>query len=358
MHPSVAVFVFLLTIAAVLGTGNIVYKSNCFYEDAKDTCRSKTVDIGGRLYGCEDVIDFENEIVKIEFFGEPNQQTAQIILVQDSNDISYEIDEAAHIKKISQLLSTERCTLIVDKKLNTFKIELGKASVTGPKGILSRDIVTASGFIPKELALDPKTGMLFILAVKSNNRGVTDEGSVFAINVNNLNKNKVIQAQRISPRNVIFTGLSIYEGLDNLIVGIKTDGQYKYIKLAAVPKENPCFTRQKRSLAKEILTILEETNSEESERIAKLCSEYSETNLLENPLTAIQTDSRTFEIKGPRSNINESGCDDKLERQRKLLDKINTTFKPIITVRNGPDFAKNQKELDDFFYEVHEMLIE
>lgn len=351
MHPSVAAFIFLTIVATVLGSDHAQYKSNCFYQDAKDSCRSKTVSIDGKLYGCEDFIDFENEIIKIEFLGDLTQQTVHPVLVQDSEHTSYEINE--NTKKRSTKPSNDNCKLVVDEKENTFKIESGETSVTGRNG-RKRNITTESEFISKELALDSETGTLIILASKNNNRGETVIGSLFAININKLSNDPVIQARKITTGEVIFTGLSIYSGLNDLLVGIKTDGQYKYVKLSAVPNDNPCFNKPKTTLQEQILEILEETNWEESQRISKLCSEYSQTTDQENNLSANQLTSRISE--GGEENT--TGCVDKLERQRKLLEKIKTTIKPITTVRKDlPDYQKNLKVYNEFFYEVHEILL-
>lgn len=277
MHSPVAAFVFLFTIAAALVVSvsaiDAEYKNDCFYSNNADNCQSKIIDINSRVYGCDSVVDFDTEITKIQF--QPGETNTPIIVVQDSNSKSYTIDEIEKIKKDADLGNLPSCTYVVDKQQNAYKIESGEVSVTGPKGIRTRPIKTEPDLTPVKLALDPITEKLVILSLRKNSIGDTKEGSLFALDIDYVNSvgsgDSELYAERISPFNVVITGVSIYEGLDDLIVGIKLGGKSKFVKLTAVPEGHKCYRegrKAKRTVVHSVpvLEVAQDSDGDNEER--------------------------------------------------------------------------------------------
>lgn len=234
MNPATAVTFLFLAFGVNVVVSEVNYKSNCFSENADDSCDSKTIRIGGKLYGCDEVVYLKNRIQSISF-KENNEKGQDINVV--SGEISYTFNtEFKVIKEVKTTYNDEikRCNYIIDITGNAFKIEDSTVYAIQKNGIERvieiPDNETGHKRVVLDLALDTKSNQLII--------STTQE--LFSFNLNLLKKNVKLAAKLITPGSLNITGYGIFEGLDSLILGLDENGKFKVVKISVLAKSHSC----------------------------------------------------------------------------------------------------------------------
>lgn len=273
-NSAVIIFILLDISVRVLSiVGDPGYYRKCFSDDNSYSCESRSIKIGDDSYGCQKLIAFDNEVVQIGFVDVKGEH---LVLVQDSTLESYIIPNESNKKEIADFPRLPSCIALADDEENTYEIKEGKSFVKNKNGI-QRDILMGDGFIPIELAKDPVTKQLLILAVKRGPTGVR-AGVLFSIGLNppkrGFAKREPITAKMISPPEVVITGLSIYEGLNDLVLGVKIGKKFNVVKAQKLPSDF-CGSR---TLEDQIRQVLDAANFQTSEALAQLCTDLLSVN--------------------------------------------------------------------------------
>lgn len=246
------------------------FLSNCFFEDKRNTCESKFIKIGDHYYGCNSQVPFDYEVRKIGFVGE--DPGFQMIQVEDSNENSFIFDKDNSNKISTDLPKLQSCVIITDDHENSYNLEDGKAFIKSKNGVI-REIILEDDYTAVELFKDPATKQLIILSTKDSPKGAV-KGVLGVVPLitskKDSGKTTPVIAQTMSPSNVIITGLSIYEGLDDLILAVKINNAFKVVTISKLD-EDPCKNEKVKSLRDIILDIVQETQSDMVEKIAQEC---------------------------------------------------------------------------------------
>lgn len=235
MDPSnIAAIFFFLTISVNVVVSEVNYKHNCFSEDTEDSCNSKTIEIGGKLYGCDDVIYFKNRIETISF--ENNKKNEQDIKVL-SGETFYTVNNG--FKVIKEVKATNkdnivRCSYLSDEAGNAYKIEDSTVYAIGKKGIERVIEIPDNEEGQKRLAVD------IALDIKSNQLIISTNRELFSFNLVQLKKNGKLTAKLITPNSLKVSAYAIFEGLETLLLGLDVDGKFKVVQISTVAKNHSC----------------------------------------------------------------------------------------------------------------------
>lgn len=243
MQFTVLVLFLLINISEgqvkTINTTQGTFRTDCFSESNKGSCKSSLITVGDNLYACGMMITAGPGLTvnRIGFID------GQILISRGDSDI-YAIHKNGQLYPVHKILIPQSGNL-VDQNNNVYFNADGTTYVglnkTGEEVVI--DTLGEKSF--NQLALDAKSNTLYILAIKANrlyNSEYFRERGLYAVNTNPLN----IHRRHIKA--VLLTGiynitaLAIEPETQNLLIGMDTTQGNQFMRLIKL-KENPCTRR-------------------------------------------------------------------------------------------------------------------